>query len=70
MNSSQTRVRVLRLIEYEFDDQQTADDQILHMTQTLKVGKMRMRSTLLQMPLPDFPEREVVDDRKGVRGGI
>jgi hypothetical protein len=44
-------VRVLRLIEYQFVDQETADRNLAGMVHSLEVGNMRMRSSIIQSPL-------------------
>lgn len=44
------KVRVLRLIEYEFDNQLIADEHLVRMTHSLDRNGMRMRSAIIQAP--------------------
>lgn len=55
------KVMVLRLIEYEFDDQSVADENLARMVHSLNVGNMKMRSSIIQRPFGP-PVREVTVD--------
>jgi hypothetical protein len=46
-------IRVLRLIEYVFDDEETYVRQMANMTASIKVAHMTMRSSVMQ---PEYIE--------------
>jgi hypothetical protein len=52
------KVRVLRLIEYEFDSAEDAEKHLTEMTHSLNIGTMRMRSAVLRTNriLPDYDD--------------